>query len=132
MRLSLEEAKRVIAAAQKKAQDLGVPETVAVVDAGGNLVALERQDGAIFAGVEIAINKAYTSAATGYPTEGIGKIAQPGQFAYGIALTNNGRIIIFEGGVPLMRDGKLVGGVGVSGGTAMQDGDCAEAGAGAL
>lgn len=131
-KLTLEEAKRIIEAAKKKASEMKIPENIAVCDSGGNLVAFERMDGAIIAGVDIAINKAYTSAASGFPTGELGKIAQPGQLAYGVALTDKGRIIIFAGGVPLKKDGELVGGVGVSGGLAPDDEKVAMAGAQAL
>jgi uncharacterized protein GlcG (DUF336 family) len=132
MDITLEQAKKVIEVAQKKAKELGFPASVAVVDSGGNLVALEKQDGAILASVGISQEKAYSAASTGYTTEQLGGISQPGQSAFGLAHADKGRMTIFEGGVPLMRDGKIIGGVGVSGGSAPQDGDCAEAAAAAI
>jgi uncharacterized protein GlcG (DUF336 family) len=123
----LEDAKRVIAAGEEAALQLGQPMNIAVVDAGGSLIAHERMDGAWLGSVDIAINKAFTARAFDLPTEALGSHAQPHQQFYGIHASNHGRIVIFAGGLPLMQDGDVVGAVGVSGGDAKQDQAVAEA-----
>ncbi len=130
--ITLADARRVIAAAEQKAADLGQPMNVAVVDAGGNLVAHVRMDGAWMGSVDISINKAWTSRAFDIETGALAAPAQPGQQFYGIHASNGGRVMIFAGGIPLRRDGQVVGAVGVSGGSGEQDQAVAEAGAGAF
>lgn len=103
------------------AKSRGVNVVVAVCDDGGNQVALLRADGAYIASIDIAVNKAYTSAALKMTTEKVGRLAAPDAPLYGIQNTNGGKIVIFGGGNPLVKDGKIVGAVGVSGGTAQQD-----------
>ena len=103
------------------AAEQGVKVVVAVCDAGGNLVALQRADDAYIASIDIAMNKAFTSVSLKMTTEQVGKLAQPGESLYGIQFTNNNRIVIFGGGVPLIKDGVIVGGLGVSGGSLEQD-----------
>jgi uncharacterized protein GlcG (DUF336 family) len=111
---------------------MGQPMNIAVMDAGRNLVAFQRMDGAWVASIDIAIDKAFTSAGRGLTTREIGEMAQPGQPLFGINTTNGGRIVIFAGGVPLMREGEVVGAVGVSGGTPDEDHEVAEAGVAAF
>jgi uncharacterized protein GlcG (DUF336 family) len=130
--ITLEEAQRVLSAAERKAQQMGQPMNIAVMDAGRNLVAFHRMDGAWVASTDIAIDKAFTSAGRGLTTRKIGEMAQPGQPLFGINTTNGGRIVIFAGGIPLMRDGEVVGAVGVSGGTVDEDHEVAEAGVAAF
>lgn len=108
-------------AVQQHAAAHGVRVVTAVCDAGGNPVAMLRADDAFIASVDIAMNKAFTSVSLKMTTEELGKLAQPGESLYGIQFTNNGRIVIFGGGVPLTEDGVIVGGFGVSGGTAAED-----------
>lgn len=108
-------------AVQQYAATHGVRVVTAVCDAGGNPVAMLRADDAFIASVDIAINKAFTSVSLKMTTEELGKLAQPGESLYGIQFTNNGRIVIFGGGVPLTENGEIVGGFGVSGGTAAED-----------
>ena len=108
-------------AVQQYAAEQGVKVVTAVCDAGGNLVAMLRSDDAFIASVDIAMNKAFTSVSLKMTTEELGKLAQPGESLYGIQFTNNNRIVIFGGGVPLTNDGVVVGGFGVSGGTAAED-----------
>ncbi len=105
---------------------------IAVVDAGGNLVSHVRQDGAWIGSIDISISKAWTSRAFDISTADLGANAQPGQQFFGIHTTNGGKVAIFAGGVPLLRDGQVVGAVGVSGGSGEQDQTVAEAGAAAL
>ncbi len=130
--ITLEEAQRIISAAEDKAEQMGQPMNIAVMDAGRNLVAFHRMDGAWVASTDIAIDKAFTSAGRGLTTRKIGEMAQPGQPLFGINTTNGGRIVIFAGGIPLMRDGEVVGAIGVSGGTVDEDHEVAEAGVAAL
>jgi uncharacterized protein GlcG (DUF336 family) len=127
--VTLEDARRVIAAAEKKAAAIGQPMNIAVVDAGGNLVSHVRMDNAWIGSIDISINKAYTARAFDLATQDLAKESQPGEQFFGIHITNRGRIVIFAGGIPLKRDGKVVGGIGVSGGSGKQDQAVAEAGA---
>ena len=130
--ITLEEAQRIISAAEEKAGQMGQPMNIAVMDAGRNLIAFHRMDGAWVASTDIAIDKAFTSAGRGLTTRKIGEMAQPGQPLFGINTTNGGRIVIFAGGIPLMRDGEVIGAIGVSGGTVDEDEEVAEAGVAAL
>jgi uncharacterized protein GlcG (DUF336 family) len=127
--ITLEDARRVIAAAEKEAASIGQPMNIAVADAGGNLIAHVRMDNAWIGSIDISINKAYTARAFDLPTKDLAKESQSGEQFFGIHATNNGRIVIFAGGIPLKRDGKVVGAIGVSGGMGKQDQSVAEAGA---
>ena len=130
--VSLEDARRVIAAAEEKAQEIGQPMNVAVVDAGGNLVAHIRMDGAWLGSIDISINKAFTARAFDLATQDLAENAQPGAHFYGIHGSNGGRIMIFAGGIPLKdQNGVVIGAIGVSGGSGVQDQTVAEAGASA-
>ena len=120
------------AAGEKKAHEIGQPQNIAVVDAGGNLVSHVRMDGAWIGSVDIAINKAFTARAFDLPTADLAADSQPGGQFYGIQQTNEGRVVIFAGGLPLKRDGAVVGAVGVSGGEGEQDTAVAEAAAAAF
>lgn len=124
----LEKAKKMIAAAEKKAIEINVPMVIAVVDVGGNLVAQERMDNALLASVSIAFNKAYTAVALKMSTDQVAAVAQPGQSLYGINTTDNCRIVIFGGGFPIWDNGVLVGAIGVSGGSVDEDMTVAKAG----
>lgn len=126
--VSLETAKKIITAAEQKAQEIGVPMVISVADSGGNLVAVHRMDEALLASIDISINKAFTAVAVKLPTHQLTEVAQPGSSLFGIHTTNQGKIVIFGGGLPLMADGKVLGGIGVSGGTVEQDLSVAEAG----
>ena len=132
MAIKLEDARRIIAAAEKKAQEIGQPMNVAVVDEGGNLLAFERMENAWRGSIDIAQNKAFTSRAFDIETKALGDNSQPGQQFYGIHASNHGRIMIFAGGLPLKQGGTVVGAIGVSGGSGEQDQAVAEAGAAAL
>ena len=127
--LGLEEARRVIAAAEKKASEIGQPMNVAIVDEGANLVAFVRMDGAWLGSIDISINKAYTARAFDLPTKDLAVQSQPGKQFYGIHTSNHGRIMIFAGGIPLRRGNQVVGAIGVSGGSGEQDHAVAMAGA---
>lgn len=130
--VTLEFARAVIAAAEQKAQEIGQPMNIAVVDAGGNLVAHVRMDGAWIGSIDISIKKAFTSRAFDIATRDLANEAQPGKQFYGIQESNDGRIMIFAGGIPLKRDGEVVGAIGVSGGSGEQDQAVAEAGVAAF
>ncbi|WP_018132765.1 GlcG/HbpS family heme-binding protein [Effusibacillus pohliae] len=124
-KLELADAKRMIEAAKQKAAEIGVPETIAIVDDGGHLIALERMDGARITGPEIAAAKAFTAAGHKrsthlFNTEPNGP-ALPGNEAYGIQLMFPGKFAIFVGGFPVVVDGQVIGGVGISGGNGEQD-----------
>lgn len=127
--ITLEDAMKVINAAQKKAAAVGQPMNIAVADAGGNLVAHVRMDGAWLGSVDISINKAFTARAFDISTKDLATQSQPGGQFYGIHVSNGGRVMIFAGGIPLKRGGKVVGAIGVSGGSGEQDHAVAEAGA---
>lgn len=129
---TLAEAQRIVSAAEEKAREIGQPMNIAVAEVGGNLKAFARMEEAWLASISIAIDKAFTAASLGLSTEDLAGMAQPGQPLFGINTTNGGRIVIFAGGIPLMRNGHVVGAVGVSGGTVDQDQEVAEAGVGAL
>ncbi|MGO9084889.1 MAG: GlcG/HbpS family heme-binding protein [Candidatus Sulfotelmatobacter sp.] len=127
--VTLDDARRVIAAAENTAKQIGQPMNIAVVDGGGNLVAHIRMDGAWIGSINISINKAYTSRAFDIATRDLATHSQSGGQFFGIHVSNDGRIMIFAGGIPLKRDGKSVGAVGVSGVSGDQDHAVAEAGA---
>ena len=130
--MTLADARRVIAAAEKKAHEIQWPMNIAVVDEGGNLVAHIRMDGAWIGSVDISIDKAYTSRAFDIATKDLAANSQPNDQFFGIHVSNRGRIMIFAGGIPLRRAGKIVGAIGVSGGSGEQDQAVAEAGAAAF
>src|SRR5271155_294166 len=130
--VQLEDARRVIAAAEKKAHEIGQPMNIAVVDAGGNLVAHVRMDGAWIGSVDISIKKAYHSRAFNIATKDIAAHSQSGSQFFGIHASNDGKIMIFAGGIPLKKNDKVIGAIGVSGGSGEQDHAVAEAGATAL
>lgn len=126
--VTLEDAKRIIAAAEKKATEIGQPMNIAVVDAGGNLIAHVRMDKAWIGSVDISINKAWTSRAFEIATKDLAEHSQSGGQFFGIHASNHGRVMIFAGGIPLKRGDQVVGAVGVSGGSGQQDHAVAEAG----
>jgi len=119
--LSLNDAKRMLQAAEATATDIGIAYNIAIVDAGGALVAFVRQDGALMGSVELAISKAVTARMFDKPTSLLAELAQPGAPLYGIQQAHSGRVVIFGGGVPVMLEGVIVGAVGTSAGTVEQD-----------
>src|SRR5919202_2042745 len=130
--VTLSDARRVIAAAEKKAAEISQPMNIAVADEGGNLVSHVRMDGAWIGSIDISINKAFTSRAFDISTKDLAKHSQSGDQFFGIHVSNHGRIMIFAGGIPLKKDGRVVGAIGVSGGSGDQDHAVAEAGAAAF
>jgi uncharacterized protein GlcG (DUF336 family) len=130
--LQLTDARRIIAAATAEAEKIGQPMNIAVVDEGGNLLAFERMANAWLGSIDIAQKKAWTSRAFDITTKDLGENSQSGQQFFGIHASNNGKVMIFAGGIPLKQGGKVVGAIGVSGGSGEQDQAVAEAGAAAL
>jgi uncharacterized protein GlcG (DUF336 family) len=130
--LTLEDARKVIVAAEAKANALQQPMNIAVADAGGNLIAHVRMDEAWMGSIDISIKKAFTSRAFDVSTKDLAKFSQSGGQFFGIHASNDGRVMIFAGGVPLKRAGKVIGAIGVSGGSGEQDHAVAEAGAAAF
>ncbi len=119
--MNLETAKYIIDKVEKKAEEMGVRAVVAIAEAGGNIIAVESMDDAYFASYDIATNKAYTCVALKMSTKKLSTLSLPGQSLYGIQFTNQGRIVIFGGGDPLLSQGRVIGAVGVSGGSEEQD-----------
>jgi uncharacterized protein GlcG (DUF336 family) len=127
--VTLETARRVIEGVEAKATSIGCPVNVAVVDAGGNLVAHVRMDNARIGATDIAINKAWSARAFDMETAELGRLSQPGGPFYGIHVSNGGRVMLLAGGVPLRHAERIIGALGVSGGSDEQDAACARAGA---
>jgi len=130
--LTLEDAKQMLSAAEAKAASLGIPYCVAVVDAGGHLLAFLRQDGALIGSIDLAIDKATTARIFDKTTSYLATLAQSGKPLFGIQETNAGKVVIFGGGVPVVWHGTIVGAVGASAGTVEQDIAVAEAAIAAL
>lgn len=131
-RLDLSEAHVLIAGARAQAEEIGVPMCIAITDESGNLIAFERMDGGKVPSATIAIDKSFTASGTRRPTHEIGEASQPGNPAYGITSALGGRMLVIAGGLPVVVDGEVVGGIGVSSGTPAQDLQVAEAGLQAL
>jgi len=127
--VTLDVARRVIDSARRAAESIGVAMNIAVVDQGNNLVAFDRMDGAWLGSIDIAMGKAYTARAFNMSTKDLAPLCQSGESLFGIHASNNGRLIVFPGGIPLTRDGEVVGAIGVSGGAVEQDQAVALAGA---
>jgi len=127
--ITLADARRIIAAAEEKAEEIGQPSNIAVVDEGGNLVAHVRMDKAWIGSVDISIKKAWTARAFDIETKALAELSQSGEQFFGIHASNGGKVMIFAGGIPLRKGDRVVGAVGVSGGMGKQDQAVAEAGA---
>jgi len=130
--LTLAAARAVVAAVEASARAMGVAMSVAVVDGGDELVAFERMDGADLVTARLARDKAFTALVNRMPTRDLASMTQPGDAFYGYDSVAGGRTILFAGGMPLERDGVLVGAVGVSGGDVEQDQRAADAGVAAF
>ena len=130
--VTLKDAKRIIEAAEKKAAEIGQPMNIAVADAGGNLVAHVRMDKAWLGSIDISKKKAYTARAFDISTKDLATHSQSGGQFFGIHASNGGKVMIFAGGIPLKKNGEVVGAIGVSGGSGEQDHAVAEAGAAAF
>jgi uncharacterized protein GlcG (DUF336 family) len=122
---TLDDVKRMLSAAEAKAASLGIAYNVAIVEAGGHLVAFVRQDGALIGSIDLAINKAVT--ARDKATSDLASLVQSGKPLFGIPESNAGKVVIFGGGIPVMFEGSIVGAVGASAGTVEQDIAVAEA-----
>jgi uncharacterized protein GlcG (DUF336 family) len=127
--VTLDAARHIIDSARRAAEAIGVAMNIAVVDEGNNLVAFERMDGAWLGSVDIAQGKAYTARAFDMSTKDLAPLCQPGESLFGIHASNDGRLVVFPGGIPLEKNGEVVGAIGVSGGAVEQDHVVAEAGA---
>jgi uncharacterized protein GlcG (DUF336 family) len=125
--MTLDKAQLIIEAAIAKAKEIGQPMNIAVVDAGTNLQAFARMDGAWLGSIDIAINKAFTAKAFDISTSELGQNSQPGDQFFGIHVSNHNRVMIFAGGIPIKGNGQVVGAIGVSGGSGEQDQTVAEA-----
>jgi uncharacterized protein GlcG (DUF336 family) len=128
MTVDLVTANRIIAAAHEEARRRSVLVSAAVVDAGGNLIAFGRMDGAEIAGPVLAVDKAYTALANRIATSELAALAAPGGELFGLHANAGGRFVIFGGGVPIFVEGSVVGAVGVSGASTAEDEACALAG----
>lgn len=127
--LTLALARKVIAAAEKKAEEIGQPMNIAVVDHGAHLMSHIRMDGAWLGSIDISINKAFTARAFDISTKDLAENSGPDDQFFGIHVSNDAKVMIFAGGIPLKKGGKVVGAIGVSGGSGEQDQTVAEAGA---
>jgi uncharacterized protein GlcG (DUF336 family) len=132
MSIDLETAQKMIRAAHTEAAQRSVLVSVAVVDAGGHLIAFGRMDGAEIAGPVLAVDKAYTATANSISTAELAVLAAPGGELFGLHANGNGRFVIFGGGVPIVVDDTVIGGVGVSGAAVSDDCACADAAAAAF
>lgn len=118
---TLETVQKMAQRAQVKATELGVPVVFSAVDQGGNLMLLQRMEGALLGSVDVSAGKAYTANAFKMPTHTLGEAAKPDGMLYGIQDATPGKIILFGGGFPYLIDGQVVGGIGISGGTVDED-----------
>lgn len=130
--LTLADAKFMLEAAEAKAVSLGIPYNIAVVDAGGALIAFLRQDGALAGSIDLAIGKAKTARMFDKTTAYLAELAQPGAPLFGIEQSNGGQVVIFGGGLPVRIGGHIAGAVGTSAGSVEQDIAVAEAAAAAV
>ncbi len=130
--ITLAQAKRLIKMVENKAEQMGVKAVVAVSNTAARPVAIECMDDSYIASYDVALNKAYTVVALKMSTIKLKGLANPGQSLYGIQFTNAGQIVIFGGGDPLVYNGKIIGGLGVSGGSEEQDTELSAYGASIL
>ena len=126
--ITLELAAQMTQAAIDRAASIGALVSAAVVDRGGHLVHFQRMDEAEIAGPTLAVDKAFTAVAHRIETAELAALTQPGADLWGLQANGGGRYVVFGGGVPCWHDGLVVGAVGVSGGTADEDAECARAG----
>ncbi|MDR6632276.1 uncharacterized protein GlcG (DUF336 family) [Phyllobacterium sp. 1468] len=130
--LTLSDAKHMLEGGEAKAVSIGIAYNIAIVDAGGALIAFSRQDGALIGSIDLAIGKAVTARLFDKTTAYLSELAQPGSPLFGIAHSNGGRVIIFGGGAPVRIGGEIIGAVGASAGTVEQDISVTEAAIAAL
>jgi len=127
-RLSIEDAHLLIEGARAKANEIGVPQCIAITDESGNLIAFERMNGGKISSSTVAQDKAFTAGAARKSTEDYNKVCIPGSLAFGIHTEVGGRLSTVGGGIPVFDGDDCVGSIGVSSGTPQQDIDCAQAG----
>ena len=127
-RLDQSDAQLLIAGAREKANEIGIPMCIAIVDESGNLVSFERMDGGKTTSVIIAQDKAFTAAGARKATHEYNEVCKPGSLVFGIHTAIGGRFCVVGGGLPVSVDGEVVGGIGLSSGTPLQDMECAQAG----
>ncbi|MEE8129283.1 MAG: heme-binding protein [Vicinamibacterales bacterium] len=132
LRLTLDDARVIMDAAERKATEIGIDMDIAIADDGGHLVMFHRMDSARVTSIDVAISKAFTAAAARRSTRAYGEASQPGGPAFGIHVSNQGRFMVVAGGLPLFVDDQIVGGVGCSSGHPDQDEAVAQAGIDAL
>jgi glc operon protein GlcG len=133
IRLTLEGARAILAAAENKAREIKVPQNIAIVDEGGHLLVFARMDGAKLSSVEVALTKARAAALRRTPTGPAPSSAEPSVLlSLGLPLATGGKLTCIRGGLPLMVNGQCVGGIGVSAGTEEEDVQVAQAGVEAL
>lgn len=120
-RIANDEARQLVERAVAHSKQIGVSMCIAVVDESGYLVAFDRMNGAKVTSVSIAIDKAFTAAGARNPTSFYGRVSQPQEVSWGINQTNGGHFCVIAGGLPVLVDGVVIGGIGISGGTANQD-----------
>ena len=131
-RLTLEDTRIMMDAAEEKAREIGVDMDIAITDDGGNLLMFHRMDDARITSIDIAIDKAFTAAAARKSTRAYGETSGPGGPSFGIHVSNRGRFMVFPGGLPVFVDGQILGGIGCSSGHPDQDDAVAQAGIDAL
>ena len=130
--LTLDDAKRMLQAGEAKAAEIGLPYNIAIVDAGGHLIAFVRQDDALIGSIDLAIGKAVTARLFDKPTSQLAELAQPRKPLFGIQQSNHGEVVIFGGGLLARIGDRIVGAVGTSAGTVEQDVVVAQAAIAAL
>lgn len=124
-KITLKTAVNLISKIERKAKEIGVNVVIAIAGEGGNPIAVHCMDDAYIASYDIAVNKAFTAVSLKMSTSALAKLSQPGADLYGVQFTNQGKIVIFPGGEPILVNGKVIGGIGISGGSAAQDGELA-------
>ncbi len=132
MKLTRQQCDAIVRAAATKAEEIGSPSSIAIMDEGRNLMAFSRMDSALLGSIEIAIGKAYTARSLNSRTSDVARLVQPGEALYGLEVTHRHPLVVFGGGVPLMGGGEVIGSVGVAGGTVEQDEEVAMVGAAAV
>lgn len=120
-KLTLNVAKNILERAEKKALEINVPVVISIVNKNGILIAQHKMDDSIFLSNSVAFNKAYTAISLKMSTEALYNLSQPGQAFYGIENVEPGKICLFAGGIPILKDGEYIGAIGVSGGTPNED-----------
>ena len=126
-RLSCQDAQVLIDGAREKSKEIGIPMCIAVTDESGNVILFERMDGGKISSISIAIDKAFTAAVARKGTHVYNELCVPGEPTFGIHISNGGRFCVIGGGLPVYVDGEVVGGIGISSGTATEDLVVAEA-----